>query len=481
MKLNKILNNIDYKLIQGSIDLDIDDIRYDSREIVGNCGFVALKGIDHDGHNYINMAINNGAKCVFVCEDVKVDADVTVIKLKDTRKSLAYLSANLFENPGDKLIKIAITGTKGKTTTSWMIKSILERALEKVGVIGTMGTFIDGKLYKHNNTTPESYNVQKYLRMMVDSGCKFLIMEVSSQALKVGRVSNVYFDYAIFTNLSLDHVGPREHPTFEDYVKSKAMLFKQSKVGIFNGDDKFYFDMTNQANCKIYTYGSKGKQLRLGNVKYVNNKDFLGIKFIVSGIMDGDILVSAPGIFSAYNASSAILLCKLLGVDNKIIQNGLKNFSVKGRCEIFNLRRGIKVIIDYAHNKISMESIIKTMKEYKAGRIVVLFGCGGGRSKDRRYELGYVASKYADFSIITTDNPRNDDIDDINKDIVKGIIDNGGEYIIIKDREEAVRYSIEKALDNDIIILMGKGHEEYQDIKGIRYEFSEKKIINEYL
>lgn len=481
MKLIKILEGIDYTLVKGSIEIDITDISYDSRSVSTGYGFVALEGIDVDGHDYVDRAISNGCKCVFICRDVLIDADVTVIKLKDTRRELANLSANLFDNPAKDLIKIGITGTKGKTTVSWMIKSILENAGYSVGVIGTMGTFIAGKLYEHKNTTPESYQVQKYLRMMVDAGIKYLVMEVSSQALKVGRVSNIEYDYAIFTNLSIDHIGAREHSDFEDYANSKAMLFKQSKVGIINVDDIGYERMVRDSSCDIYTFGKNGVDLQLISADYCNTEDFLGVEMNVSGRVNDKFMVSAPGMFSVYNAMGVVLLCNLLGIGNDVIKKSLRNFKVNGRCEVFNLDKGVKVVIDYAHNKISMESIIQTMKEYKSGRVVAIFGCGGGRSFERRYELGEMAGKYADFSIITTDNPRNDDIREINKDIESGIKNVGGKYIIVEDRKEAICYAISNALENDIILLLGKGHEKYQEIKGVRYLFDEKEIIEDFI
>ncbi len=482
MKLTKILKNINYELIQGDINIDINEIVYDSRKCTKDSAFVALKGIDTDGHKYIPSAIDLGCKCIFVCENIKdICEDITIIKLSDTRRELAYLAENFFNHPGNDLIKIAITGTKGKTTTSYMIKSILEASGEKVGIIGTIGTVIDNKLYEHKNTTPESYEVQKYMRMMVDAKVKYLVMEVSSQALKVGRVSNIYYDYSIFTNLSIDHIGEREHKDFNDYSNSKALLFKQSKIGIINKDDKYYNIMTDNCSCKVYSYGSKNCDLNLVDTKYYADDDLLGISINTSGLVNNEFLVSAPGLFSAYNAMSSILLCNLLGISDEIIKDGLKKFKVKGRCEVFNLPRGIKVIIDYAHNKISMESIIKTMKEYKTGRVVTVFGCGGGRSSDRRFELGEMSGKYADFSIITMDNPRNDDIDDINKDISSGIESVNGDYIIINDRVLAIRYAIENAKDNDIILLLGKGHEKFQQVKDKIYDLDEEKVVSEYI
>ena len=480
MKLQKILHKIDYQIIKGNLDIDIKDISYDSRMVTEGSAFVALIGIDTDGHNYIEAAIKRGATCIFICKDMDIKEDITVIKLKDTRKELANLSANLFENPSDKLIKIAITGTKGKTSTSWMIKNILEHAGYKVGVIGTLGTYIDGSLHSHKNTTPESYMIQKFMRQMVDCGCQYLIMETSSQALKVGRVNNIYYEYGIFTNLSLDHIGPREHPTYEDYVYSKAQLFKQCKIGILNQDEREYPSMVKDATCKIYTYGEKNSDLEIQKIHSLHTNHFLGTEFTTIGLLNDTFQVSSPGAFSAYNASAAILLCNLLGIQEKFIQIGLQQFSVRGRCEIFSIQDKFKVVIDFAHNHISMESILKTMREYHPHKIITIFGCGGGRSRELRCDLGMVAGTYSDFSIITTDNPRNDEIDEINADIAKGVESVGGTYLIIRNRKDAILYALNHAEENDIILLLGKGHETYQEIKGMKYPFDEKKIITEF-
>ena len=277
MTLKEIVKGIDYEFIQGDINVEVNDICYDSREIKKKDAFVCLIGIDTNGHQYIQNAIQKGCNCIIICQEIneKIDKSITIIKVKDTRTTLSYLSANLFHHPANNLIKIAITGTKGKTSTSWMIKNILEQKGEKVGIIGTIGTIIDGKLIPHKNTTPESYQIQKYMREMVDKKTKYLVMEVSSQALKVGRVNNIFFDYAIFTNLSLDHIGPREHPTYEDYQNSKRKLFTQTKVGILNKDDPAYSIMIQDNACSIYTYGSKDCDLQIDKITQTHEKDFL--------------------------------------------------------------------------------------------------------------------------------------------------------------------------------------------------------------
>lgn len=484
MKLRKILKNINYELIQGSLDINIKDLSYDSRKVKKDYAFIALIGIDTDGHNYINSAIENGATCIIICKDIElnIDKNITIIKINNTRTELSYISANFFNNPQDKLIKIAITGTKGKTSISWMIKQILETNQDKVGIIGTVGTYINNKLYPHKNTTPESYQIQKFMNIMVKNNVKYLIMETSSQALKVGRVNNILFDYSIFTNLSNDHIGPREHPTYEDYLNSKAKLFTQSKIGILNNDDKEYNKLITNSTCQIYTYGTNNNSnVKINNITYLNEKNFFGTSFKLTGLINDTFKVKAPGKFSSYNATAAITLCKLLNIKEDIIKKGLETFQVDGRCEILNIDERFKVIIDFAHNKLSIESIIETMKQYKHNRIITILGCGGGRSKEIRFELGETVGKLSDLSIITTDNPRNDNIDDINKDIENGVKKANGNYIIIKDRKKAIEYALDNAQENEIILLLGKGHETYQEIKDKKYQFNEKKIINNYL
>ena len=476
MLLKKLLDNIEYKIIQGNINIDIKDISYDSRNVCKNYAFICLIGIDTDGHNYIEDAIKNGANCIIICKDVQIkNKDITIIKIKDTRTELSYISANLFNHPQDKLIKIGITGTKGKTSTSWMIKSILEQNNEKVGVIGTLGTYIDNKKIEHKNTTPESYLIQKYMKEMVDNNIKYLIMETSSTALKVGRINNITFDYGIFTNLSLDHVGPREHKDYEDYKNSKIKLFKQSKIGIINSDDIEYENIKKQSTCKIYTYGTTGEI----QIKNIQEKD-LGIEFELDGLIKDKFKINTPGIFSAYNAASAIIVTKLLNIEKEKIKKGLENFKVSGRCEIIKIKN-YHVVIDYAHNKLSMESIIQAMKRYPHNKIITIFGCGGGRDKIIRKNLGKTSGNLSDLSIITTDNPRYDNNEEILKDIEEGIKTTKGEYKIIKDRKEAIINTLKQAKENDIILILGKGHENYQEIKGKRQPFDERQIINNYL
>lgn len=477
MKLNKLLEGIDYTIISGSTDIEISDICYDSRKVKVGSLFICLSGSNFDGHDYIDSAIENGAKAVLVEKDIYRD-DITIIKVSSTRRLLSKISINYFDNPIKNMKSIAITGTKGKTTTSFMIKNILEEDNKKVGVIGTMGVFFGDKHYSTVNTTPESYDIQKYLREMVNDGVEYLVMEVSSQALKVGRVDGMVFDYGIFTNLSEDHIGENEHKDMEEYVYCKSLLFKMCKNGIFNMDDNYYHDMIKECTCNIYTYGhDKEASLVIDDVKLLRKENFIGLEMTTSGIVNDKFLVNTPGEFSAYNSACAIVVTYLLGCNIDNIKKALSRVAVRGRVEIVPVSDKYTVIIDYAHNGVSTESILTTMRKYNPKRIISLFGCGGNRSKDRRYDMGEVSGKYADFTIITEDNSRFEDVNDIMNDIEIGIKKTNGKYIKIPDRRTAIGYAIDNAMEGDIILILGKGHETYQEKNGERTHFDDREEV----
>ena len=477
MNLNKLLDNIEYKLIIGTLDLNISNIVYDSRKVTKDSVFVCLTGTNVDGHDYIDNALAAGATAIIVEKEIE-KKNATIIKVNDTRKVLSLLSINYFNNPSKELTTIAITGTKGKTTTSWMIKNILEEDNKKVGVIGTMGIFFNDKHYNTVNTTPESYEIQKYLREMVDDGVKYLVIEVSSQALKVGRVEGMTFDYGIFTNLSEDHIGDNEHPNMEDYIYSKSLLFKICKHGIFNIDDNYYKDMIENCTCTINTFGkNKDANLIIDDINLLRKENFLGLEMTTTNIINDKFLVNTPGKFSAYNAASAILTTYLLGCNIDSIKKALSKVAIRGRVEIVPVSNKYTVIIDYAHNGVSTKSILTTMKKYNPKRIVSVFGCGGNRSKDRRYDMGEVSGKYADFTIITEDNSRYEDVNDIINDIEMGIKKTSGKYTKIPDRREAIKYAIDNAMKDDIILILGKGHETYQEKNGERTHFDDREEV----
>ena len=482
MRLRELLKDVEYELIQGDIELDIKDIAYDSRKVDKDVVFVAMKGFRVDGHDYIEQAINNGCRVIILEEVRDIDEGVTVIKIHDTRTNLSLISRTLFGYPDKEMTSIAITGTKGKTTTSSMIKKILDDSGKDCGLIGTMGVFYLDKFYHTMNTSPESYDVFKYMREMLDNGIKYLVMEVSSQSLKLKRWTNVIFDYAVFTNLSLDHVGDDEHPDFEDYKYCKSLLFKQCKHGIFNMDSEYYEYMSNGCSGDIITYGYDSH----ANYKIVSSKNmlessFIGIEMKTDGCIKDTFKVSIPGAFTAYNAMASIVVCDLLGISVDDIKNSLLDVSVKGRLEPVNVSSKFHVLIDYAYQGIAMENVLTTMKESHPKRIVTVFGCGGNRSRQRRYDCGEVSGKYADLSILTADNPRYEDNNKIIDDILIGMKKSHGKYIIIPDRKEAIKYSIMNAHDGDVVLILGKGHEDYQEIEGVRYPFDERVIIREIL
>lgn len=482
MKLEKILEGIEYELIKGNLDVEVNNIYYDSRKVEDGSLFYAMVGSSVDGHDYIDSAIEKGASVIVISKDINIDSDVTVIKISDDRRNLSRMSINFFGNPISEMTSIAITGTKGKTTTTWMIKNILEEDNKTVGVIGTMGIFFGDKHYSTVNTTPESLETQKYLREMVNDGIKYLVMEVSSQALKVGRVDGMIFDYGIFTNLTQDHIGENEHPDMEDYIYCKSLLFRQCKHGIFNIDDSHYEDMIKDCTCNIYTYGhNKESNLVIDKMNLLRKNNFIGIEMATKGLIDDSFLVNTPGEFSAYNSACAIITTYLLGCSVGSMKEALKKVAVKGRVEIVPGFDNFSVIIDYAHNGVSMENILSTMKGYNPKRIVSLFGCGGNRSKDRRYDMGEVSGNLADFTIVTEDNSRFEDVEDIMNDIEIGLKKTNGKYIKIPDRKDAIKYALDNAEDGDIILLLGKGHETYQEKNGQRYHYDEREIIKEIL
>jgi UDP-N-acetylmuramoyl-L-alanyl-D-glutamate--2,6-diaminopimelate ligase len=482
MKLKEILKDCKYNVIQGSTDIDISEIAYDSRNVEEGNLFVALSGFIVDGHDYIDMAIESGAIAIICEKSIQLDRNVTIIQVSDSRRTLATISRTFYGNPDLELTTIGITGTKGKTTTSWTIMKILEESGRSAGVIGTMGVFFKDRYYHTVNTSPESYDVYKYMREMINAGVKYLVMEVSSQSLKLHRWEDMIFDYGVFTNLSLDHVGKDEHDSYDDYVYCKSLLFQQCRSGVFNLDDGEYDKMTANFNGDIHTFGrSRKADLRLVSCKNIIDAGFIGIEMEVEGTINDTFRVSIPGNFNAYNMMCAISVCNLLSVDVDDMKKTLSHISVKGRLEPIKVSDRFNVLIDYAYQGIAMENVIKTIREANPKRIVVVFGCGGNRSKQRRYDCGEIAGTLADYSILTADNPRYENNDDIIDDILSTLKPTGGKYIVIPDRRDAIKYSIVNAEDGDVIMILGKGHEDYQEINGVRYPFDERVVIKDIL
>ncbi|MDY3917501.1 MAG: UDP-N-acetylmuramoyl-L-alanyl-D-glutamate--2,6-diaminopimelate ligase [Candidatus Limivivens sp.] len=482
MKLTNLLERLEYTCVQGDTDVEVSAIVNDSRKVVPGALFFCIKGAVRDGHSYAKEVAGKGAGVLVVQDPVEVPAGVTVIQVADSRYAMALIAAAWYGYPAEKLKVIGITGTKGKTTTTYMVKSILESAGHKVGLIGTIEVIIGETHIPANNTTPESLLVQEYFSRMAEEGCDCVVMEVSSQGLMLHRTAGFLFEIGIFTNLGVDHIGPAEHQSFEEYVRCKGMLFKQCRLGIVNADDEHLEAVLEGHTCEIETFGfSEKADLRAVDTKLVSRPGYLGIAYRTEGLLELDVEIDIPGKFSVYNSLTAIAICRHFGVDRENILAALRTAKVKGRIEMVRVSDEFTLMIDYAHNAMSLESLLTTLREYQPGRLVCLFGCGGNRSKDRRYEMAHVSGRLADFTIITSDNPRFEEPEAILEDIEQGMKETDGKYIKIVDRKEAIAYAIHHGQPGDVIVLAGKGHEDYQEIKGVKYHMDERELIREIL
>ena len=486
MQLKNILMGLEGLKLRGNLELEVEGIESNSKNIKPGFLFVAIKGFSVDGHQYVNSAIENGATAVMIEEGcdlkaLKIPQDVTVVMAKDTRHALAIASANFYDNPSKKFKLIGVTGTKGKTTTTFMIKEILEKAGKNVGLIGTIATYINGKILKESDrTTPESLELQQIFSKMVEEKVEYVIMEVSSQSLKLHRVDGCEFNIVLFTNFSEDHISEKEHPNMEDYFQSKLKLFEMCKTGIVNTDDlhgnkipKLFKD------SDITTYG-------IDNFANMVAKDititssFADFKAKISD-RNERVKVGIPGRFSVYNALAAICVAKKLGVSSEVIKDALIEVRVPGRSELVNNKLELPIMIDYAHSPESLENILQAVKAYTKGRVISVFGCGGDRDPGKRPIMGEISGRIADVTIITSDNPRTEDPEKIVNQIEEGIKKTKGNYKVIVDRTEAIREAIKMANKRDLVVLAGKGHEPYQEINGVKYPFDERIIVNEII
>ena len=470
MKLKEILVGIEGLKVKGDLDLEITNLDKDSRNIKENGLFVAIKGFDTDGHEYVDTAINSGAKAVILEEGVtaefvkKISEGITVVIAKDTRYALAICSCNFYGNPSRKFKLIGVTGTKGKTTTTFMIKKVLEKAGKKVGLIGTIAIYIgDKKLEDSDRTTPESNKLQAIFAKMVEENVDVVVMEVSSQSLKLHRVAGCDFDIGVFTNFSEDHISQKEHPNMEDYF--------------INADDFHVAKLPKLVpECNITTYGIDNycnvlaKDITITN-SYVDFKVKIGMK-------NERIKTCIPGRFSVYNSLAAICVSEKLGANAEQIKEALEEVRVPGRSELVNNKKDLTIMIDYAHSPESLENILNAVKSYTRGRVISVFGCGGDRDTTKRPIMGEISGRIADFTIITSDNPRTEDPEKIVSQIEEGIKKTKGKYTVVVDRVEAIKKAISMADKKDIIVLAGKGHEPYQEINGVKYPFDERIIVN---
>lgn len=486
MELRKVLNGIENLKAKGDLEIDINKVEKDSRLIKQGDLFVAIRGFEVDGHDYIETAIENGAVAVLVDQDcdikkLNVPENIALLVADNTRKALAISACNINGNPSRKFKLIGITGTKGKTTTTFMIKNILEKAGQKVGLIGSVAVYIGKeKLEDSERTTPESIDLQKIFAKMAKENVDTVVIEVSSQSLKLDRVTGSDFDMVVFTNFSKDHISEKEHTDMEDYYNSKLKLFTMCKNVILNADD-----------FNVIKVKKLIKDLEIKTFGIDNAADFLAKDVTVQNLgtdyklrlneKNERIKVAIPGRFSIYNSLAAIAVCQKLGASVDNIKDGLLEITVPGRSELIPNDKGLTIMIDYAHSPESLESILKATKSYSRGNVISVFGCGGNRDATKRPIMGEISGKIADYTIITSDNPRFEEPEEIIKEIECGIKKTNGKYECIIDRIEAIKKAIKIATKRDIIILAGKGHEPYQEIKGEKHSFDEREIVKNIL
>jgi len=481
MNLVNVLKGIDYEVIQGKIDVGINKINYDSRNVNDFDIFVCIKGYSTDGHKYVDKAIENGAKVIVIQDEIEIKDDkITIIKCFDTRKALALMGANYYDNPSSKMKIIGITGTNGKTTTAFMIKDILEENNKKVGLIGTIANYIGSEKIHTERTTPESLELQELFFEMVNKGVEYCVMEVSSHSLELDRVYGVKFEVGIFTNLTRDHLD--FHKTFENYYKAKFKLFDRSRIKIINTDDNYGKQVINDLKelkaDNVYSFSLKEKSDFKTFDEEMGSRD---IKFKVDIENNEQFILNIPGEYNIYNALGAILTCFKLGMPIENIKDGIEKAIVPGRCERvaneYNLP--YEIIIDYAHTPDGLENILKTTKAFTKGKLISIFGCGGDRDKVKRPQMGKISIDIADMTIITSDNPRSEEPMDIIKDIEVGL--SKGKYMVIENRKKAIKKAIDIATEGDVIVIAGKGHETYQILKNETIHFDEREVVKEIL
>lgn len=483
MELKRILIGIEGLKAKGNIDTDVSNITSDSREVKKNDMFVAIKGFEVDGHKYVKKAIENGASVILVNEsqikDVigDVKPDTTIVTAPDTRIALAKCACNFYDNPSRKFQLIGVTGTKGKTTTTFMIKEILEKQGIKTGLIGTIATYIGNKKIEDSDrTTPDSLKLQSFFAKMAEEGCQAVVMEVSSQSLKLHRVDGSDFNIGVFTNFSEDHISPNEHPDMEDYFNSKLMLFKMCKYGFINSDDINTISVPDLVEgCEFKTYGIDNECSMLAKDITITNS-YVDFRVKVNG-KNERIKTYIPGRFSVYNTLAALSVAEKLGCSTENMKAALETVRVPGRSELIDNKLGLTIMIDYAHSPESLQSILQAVKSYTRGKVISVFGCGGDRDHGKRPQMGEISGRIADYTIITSDNPRTENPEEIVKEIEAGIKKTSGKYECIVDRTEAIKTAIGMAKKIDIIVLAGKGHETYQEINHVKHPYDERIII----
>ena len=482
MNIKSLLVGLEGVKVMGDLDKEVRQIQNDSRKVETGDMFIAIKGFVSDGHKYIGDVIKKGATAIMIqegCVDLKslqIPQDTTLIILPDT-----IVSTNFYGNPSSKFKLIGVTGTKGKTTTTFMIKEILERAGKKVGLLGTIATYINGRrLSDSDRTTPESIEIQKMFKKMLDEGVEYVVMEVSSQSLKLHRVDGCQFNLCVFTNLSEDHISEKEHPDMKDYFESKMKLFEMCKTGIVNIDDLYGTKIPKLfPDSNITTYGIDNSANLLAKDITITNS-YVDFRVRLSN-RNERVKVGIPGRFSVYNSLAAISVAQKFGIDSEVIKEALLEVRVPGRSELVDNKLELPIMIDYAHSPESLQNILQAVKSYTRGRVISVFGCGGDRDTGKRPIMGEISGKIADFTFVTSDNPRTEKPESIIKQIEEGIKKTKGKYKVVVDRTEAIEEAIKMATKRDIIVLAGKGHEPYQEINGVKYDYDERIIVREII
>ena len=477
MKLKDLLRGVAVRAATADMETEITGVSYDSRQTQAGDLFVAVSGFAVDGHKFVPMAAEKGAVCA-VCEH-EAEGGIPCVVVENTRRALSVIGANWFGHPAREMTMVGVTGTNGKTTSTYLIKSILEKkAGAKVGLIGTIQNMIGDQVIPTERTTPESFELQRLFRQMADAGCTHVVMEVSSHALALDRVYDIPFAVAVFTNLTQDHLD--FHKTMEHYCDAKALLFRQCDTAVYNADDPWHERLLRGSTCRRFSYGVESEaDLRAKNVRLTAGS----VAFDAEADTEwAQVEVGIPGPFTVYNTLDAMAACYNLGVSLQDCADALRQgHGVKGRMEVIPTPgKGYTILNDYAHTPDALENVLTAVKGFAKGRTVVLFGCGGDRDRTKRPIMGGIAARLADFCIVTSDNPRTEEPQAIIDDILAGMA-GCDHYVTIPDRVEAIHWAMDNAKDGDVIVLAGKGHEDYQEINHVHYPMDERVIVAEHL
>lgn len=472
---------MEFTLLQGEMEREVSHIAYHSKDAGPGTMFICIDGVDFDGHTYAKEAACKGSAVLLCSKPLSFTEDITVIQVENCRRSMAELAARFYGYPARELILIGVTGTKGKTSVSWMLRDVFLQEGISCGLIGTIENDT-GKSKEHSSqTTPESLDLHRMMRDMADCGCKAAVIETSSQALKQFRVHGIVFDLAIVTGIGQDHIGPREHTDLDEYIYWKSRLLHQCKRAVVNGDSAYLGVLLNGRNWEeetLFTYAlDEPADLGVKDSEFVRVPGKLGVEFQTKGRYNIKLVIGAPGRFSLYNGLAVTLASKLLNLSDAAIRKTLIDVQIPGRQEIFALDYNRLIMVDYAHNGEALEALLSSLRAYHPNRLTCVFGCGGQRAPERRFSMGKAAAECADFSIITADNPRKESLDSIIRDIIKGMKTNHGNYMIIRDRKQAIEYGIRNCGEGEMVVIAGKGHETTQVFFDRTIHFDDREIV----